>query len=268
VAKHLIQRLVTSNPSPAYVYRVAQVFANNGSGARGDLGAVVRAVLTDYEARSPAVAANTSFGKLKEPLLRLTNLLRSFNAAAPNGRYAGFQVTVNGTPINGATPIPALASSIGSVSAATRLDNTQSLLDEAALRSPTVFNFFHPGYVLPGPLAAAGLVAPEYEITDATFSIDVPNYLRTFIFTTNTSGTPTALVTVAPDFTAEQALTATPSALLDHLNAVLCEGAMPQATKDRVITALAALPAATTPLERVQSAVLLVLTSPAGATQK
>src|SRR5256885_16522206 len=75
ISRELIQRLVTSNPSPGYVYRVAQVFANNGSGVRGDLGAVVRAILTDYEARSSAVAANASFGKLKDPILRPTALL-------------------------------------------------------------------------------------------------------------------------------------------------------------------------------------------------
>ena len=82
------------SPSPAYVYRVAQKFANNGSGVRGDLAAVVRAIYTDFEARSAAVAGNVAFGKLKEPLLRLTGLLRSFNASAPNGRYAGFRVTL------------------------------------------------------------------------------------------------------------------------------------------------------------------------------
>ena len=266
IAKQLIQRLVTSDPSPAYVYRVAQVFANDGTGTRGNLGAVVRAILTDYEARSPVVAANVTYGKLKEPLLRLTNVLRSFNATATNGRYVGFQVTVNGTPINGTTPIPALASSIGSLSSATRLDNTQSVLDEAALRSPTVFNFFHPGYVLPGALAAAGLVAPEYEITDATFSIDVPNFLRTFVFAAATGTAASSTLTL--DLTAEQALVNTPNALLDHLAAVLCGGSMPQATRDRMTTALAALPSSTTTLEKAQSAVLLVLTSPAAATQK
>jgi uncharacterized protein (DUF1800 family) len=84
ISKQLIQRLVTSNPSPAYVYRVAQKFVNNGSGTRGDLAAVVRAILTDHEARSPVVAASSSYGKLKEPLLRLTGLLgRSGFAAAP-----------------------------------------------------------------------------------------------------------------------------------------------------------------------------------------
>ncbi len=268
VSKQLIQRLVLSNPSPAYVYRVAQVFANDGTGVRGNLGAVVRAILEDYEARSPVVAAGVAYGKLKEPVLRLTNLMRSFNAAAPNGRYVGFQVTVNGTVITGTTPKPTDATTIGSISASTRLDFTQTQLDQAALRSPTVFNFYHPGYVLAGPLASAGLVAPEFEITDATFTINVPNDLRTFVFATATGTSSSVPVTIAPDFTLEQTLVATPTKLLDHLAAVLCQGNMPQATRDRITTALTALPATTSALEKVQTAVLLTLTSPAAATQK
>ena len=112
ISKQLIQRLVTSNPSPAYVYRVAQKFVNNGSGTRGDLAAVVRAILTDHEARSPVVAASSSYGKLKEPLLRLTGLLRSFNASSTSGRFLGYQNTVDGVPITSATPRPATAAQI------------------------------------------------------------------------------------------------------------------------------------------------------------
>jgi len=233
VCRQLIQRLVTSNPSPAYVYRVAQVFANNGAGVRGDLAAVVRAILTDYEARSTSLLDNVSYGKLKEPLLRATGLLRTFNATPANGRY-----------------------SAGSFS------SPDVNLDEAALRSPTVFNFFHPGYVLPGPLASAGLVAPEFEITDATFSIDVPNYLRNFIFPSGT----TPPVTL--DLSAEQALVSNPSALLSHLSLVLCGGNLPSAAITRITTALNALPGSTTSLERAETAVLLVTTSPTGAVQK
>jgi uncharacterized protein (DUF1800 family) len=268
VARALIQRLVTSNPSPAYVYRVAQVFADDGTGAhtRGNLAAVVRAILSDYEARSPVVAANLSFGKLKEPILRLANVLRSFNASAPDGRFVGFRATVNGVAIDGSTPQPATQSSISVFSSATRLDNVQVNLDQAALRSPTVFNFFHPAYVEPGALASAGLVAPEFEITDATFSIDVPNFLRTFVLAQNTTGT-AAPVTLALDLSSEQTLVATPSALLDRLAAVLCGGTMPQATRDRITTALAALPASTDAPTRAQTAVLLTLTSPAAAVQ-
>ena len=87
-ARGLIQRLVTSNPSPGYVYRVASVFANDGSGTRGNLAAVVKAVLTDYEARSPAMLTNASFGKLKEPLLRQTALYRAFNGRSSSGRWS------------------------------------------------------------------------------------------------------------------------------------------------------------------------------------
>ena len=232
ISEQLIQRLVTSNPSPAYVYRVAQVFANDGTGVRGNLAAVVRAILTDYEARSPSVIPNAGYGKLREPLLRLTTVFRAFGGASTSGRY----------PIS----------------------NPESSLGQAALRSPTVFNFFHPGYVLPGPLASAGLVAPEFEITNATTAISVPNYLRGYVFF---SATPAAS-TITLNLATEQTLAATPAALLDHLNAVLCGGNLPQATRDRVTTALAALPVATTALERAQTAILLVATSPAASTQK
>jgi uncharacterized protein (DUF1800 family) len=234
VCQQLIQRLVTSDPSPAYVYRVARVFANDGTGTRGNLAAVVRAILTDYEARSPNFIGNSGYGKLKEPLLRATAILRAFNATPANGRYAGTGGTFTSPEIS---------------------------LDQAALRSPTVFNFFHPGYVLPGALASAGLVAPEFEITDATFSIDAPNYLRGLIFTTANSAEQL-------DLTTEQNLAANGSTLVNHLNLLLCSGNMPAATRDRITTALAALPASTSSLERAQTAVLLTVTSPAAAVQK
>jgi uncharacterized protein (DUF1800 family) len=270
VAKSLIQRLVTSNPSPAYVYRVAQKFVDNGSGVRGDLGAVVRAILTDYEARSPAVAAGQSFGKLKEPLLRLTGLMRSVGASSTSGRFLGYQNTVDSVPITGTTPKPATADQINkspTTFSVTRLDGVQSSLAEAALRSPTVFNFYHPDYVLPGALASAGLVVPEFEITDDNYAIRVPNSFRTFTLA-NVPTTPAGPYTLALDLTYEAGLASTPSALLDHLNLVLCAGNMPAATKTRIITALAALPASTDARTRAQSAVLLTLTSPAAAIQK
>src|SRR5208283_4975920 len=91
ICKQLIQHLVTSNPSPAYVYRVSQVFANDGTGTRGNLAAVVTAILTDYEARAAGVATgDAGYGKLKEPLLRVTAFLRAFHATPANGRYIEF----------------------------------------------------------------------------------------------------------------------------------------------------------------------------------
>ena len=275
ISKQLIQRLVTSNPSPAYVYRVAQRFVNNGSGVRGDLAAVVRAILTDHEARSPVVAANPSYGKLEEPLLRLTSLLRTFNATSTSGRFLGYQNTVDGVPITSATPRPATAAQINQAPntfSATRFDSVQGNLAQAAMRAPTVFNFYRPDYVLPGPLASAGLVAPEFEITDDNFAISVPNALRTYVNaaipTTAGVPTPAAPYVVIPDFTFEQTLVATPAALVDHLNLIMASGSLSPATRTRITTALTTLPTATTAIDRVRTAVLLVLTAPGAAIQK
>lgn len=144
IARHLIRRLVTSNPSPAYVGRVAAVFANNGLGVRGDLGATVRALLLDPEARTlPSLASNA--GKLREPLLRQTHVWRAFDARADDGRYREWYADY--------------------------------YLDQAALRSPTVFNFFLPDYSPPGEIYDLGLVAPEFQITTDTTVASVANSL-------------------------------------------------------------------------------------------
>jgi uncharacterized protein (DUF1800 family) len=231
IARRLIQRFVTNNPSPAYVYRVASQF-----GATGDLGAMVRAILTDYEARSPNVIDDPGYGKLREPLLRLTGFLRTFNATAQSGHYA-----VN-------------------------FNNPENSLAQTALRSPTVFNFYEPGYVYPGPLAAAGLVAPEFQITNDTTAISTPNFFRDTIFRT-AAGTNASNLTVL-GLSTEQDLVPNPPALLDHLNLVLCQGHMTTATRNRILLALGALSSGATPLERAQTAILLTVTSPDGATQR
>jgi uncharacterized protein (DUF1800 family) len=249
ISRQLIQRLVTSNPSPGYVYRVAQVFANNGSGVRGDLGAVVRAILMDYEARSTAVAATASFGKLREPLIRATQILRAYGAAANTGRFA--------------------------------ISNPEANLLEAALRAPTVFNFFEPTFVQPGTIAAAGLYAPEFEILNDSTAISVPNQLWTYIYS-NRSGAFGGATTVNPTETtigfswdnSMLALARTPQALVDQFNLVLAGGALSKSITDRIVTAITALPGSTTAtyttndLERVRSAFYLTVTVPQGATQK
>ena len=140
------------------------------------------------------------------------------------------------------------------------------------MRAPTVFSFYRPDYVLPGPLATAGLVAPEFEITDDNFAISLPNALRTYVNaaipTTAGVPTPAAPYVVIPDFTFEQTLVATPAALVDHLNLVLASGSLTSATRTRITTALTALPTTTSTIDRVRNAVLLVLTSPAASIQK
>ena len=236
VCRQLIQRLVTDNPSPAYVYRVSQKFVDNGSGTRGDLAAVVRAILTDYEARSAAAAAAPGYGKLKEPLLRFTALLRGFNATTPTGRNV--------------------------------LEGLANSTFQAALQAPSVFNFFEPGYVYPGALAAAGLVAPEFQITDATSAITFPNQLYNYTVSPIPTTNRNFPYTYALNLTAETALATDTSALLDRLSAILCANQMSAATKARLTTALNALPSNTTALDRARNAVYLVATSPDGAIQK
>ncbi len=243
ISRQLIQRLVTSNPSPGYVYRVAQAFANNGSGVRGDLGAVVRTILTDYEARSMTMAGTASFGKLREPLLRATALLRAFNGGANTGRFAIFN------PEGGTT----------------------ASLTQAALRAPTVFNFFEPNYVQPGPLANAGLYAPEYQILTDTTAINLPNQLWNYIYANRSSGATINVGETTVGFVFDSdimAMARTPQPLVNYANLVLAGGGLPKATTDRIVTLLNALPTNTSDLERVRSAFYLTVSVPQGAIQK
>ncbi|MBL9201206.1 MAG: DUF1800 family protein [Opitutaceae bacterium] len=249
ISRQLIQRLVTSNPSPGYVYRVAQVFTNNGAGVRGDLAAVTRAILMDNEARSNEVAATAAFGKLKEPLLRATAVLRAFNGGANNERFT--------------------------------ITNPETTLAQAALRAPTVFNFFEPGFVQAGVLATAGLVAPEYQIITDTTAISMPNQLWNYIYagrtgipgTTSTLNPAEATVGVRFDNTI-LAMARTPQALVDYANLVLAAGSLPKAVTDRFVAAITAMPNSTaatfgaTDLERVRSAIYLTISVPQGAIQK
>ena len=124
LAKRLIQRLVTSNPSPQYIQRVALKFNNNGSGVRGDMKAVISAILLDSEARNLTVASQPSFGKLTEPVVRFVQLHRAFNAKRPNGYYDLWDF---GAP---------------------------SALNQSPLHAPSVFNFYHPDFTPAGPLQA------------------------------------------------------------------------------------------------------------------
>jgi uncharacterized protein (DUF1800 family) len=234
ISRQLIQRLVTSNPSPGYVYRVAQTFANNGAGVRGDLGAVVRAILLDYEARSPAVAATATFGKLKEPLLRSTAMFRAFDARSNNGRF--------------------------------NIPNAEGNLAQAALRAPTVFNFFEPNFVLPGATASAGLYAPEYQIMTDTTAITQPNFFYTYVATTRSTNVNDQ--TPLPVFDPLLPLATTPVQLVDSVNLLLAAGAVPATTSAKIVSAINALPASTPALEKVRMAVYLVLTAPAAAIQK
>jgi uncharacterized protein (DUF1800 family) len=145
----LIQRLVTSNPSPGYVYRVASVFNDNGQGVRGDLTAVVRAILMDYDARGPGQTAQGA-GHEREPVVRVTNLLRAFNASSSSGT----------STLDTEAPL---------------------ILGEEPMNAPSVFNFFSSDYEAPGAIAQAGLKSPEFAITTETTVTLTANYLASLL---------------------------------------------------------------------------------------
>jgi uncharacterized protein (DUF1800 family) len=264
ICRQLIQRLVTSNPSSGYVYRVAQVFADDGKGVRGNLAAVARAILTDFEARSPAVLDHPGFGKIKEPILRASSILRVLRASAPNGRYLdswfGDPRNINGFP-----------------SAVT----TRSF-NQAPLESPTVFNFFSPDYSAAGPTAREGLVTPEMEIIDQIFAITFPNFISSLLYRTTTpASTPPAgwawwrLPVEAPtpspfydfDYTEFLAVAGDAKVLVDTADLLFCAGQMTASTRNIIVNAVESFPRATA-LERVQTVIQLTTASPDGALQK
>jgi uncharacterized protein (DUF1800 family) len=212
IGRQLIQRLVTSNPSPDYVRRVADVFANNGRGVRGDMGAVVKAVLTDPEARTATTAAGANYGKLREPVVRMTNWMRAFGAASTSGEWQ-----------------------IGTTSANTSLG-------QSALTSPSVFNFFRPGYSPPNTrVGGQGLTAPEFQIVD---EVSVAGYLNTMQTTIDAGigNTVAGARDVRAAYTTELALAREPDALVDRVNLLLMGGQMSPALKSRVVEVVRGVP--------------------------
>lgn len=202
IGKLLIQRLVTSNPTPDYVARVASVFNNNGQNIRGDLGAVVKRILMDPEARNGHENI-TGFGKLREPLLRITHLLRTFDATKTENARWNWIVPL-GYPVY----------------AIDNQTNFDSRIGQRILRSPSVFNFFQPNYSPPGVVREAKLVAPEFQIVTENSNMAMTNILNNIIFRY-----PDQLwSTLGLDH--ESSLASNSGALLQHLNIILLSGGM------------------------------------------
>jgi uncharacterized protein (DUF1800 family) len=242
VSKQLIQHLVTSNPSPAYVQRVAAVFQDDGTGTRGNLQAVITAILMDDEARNTVSETYTSpnYGRVQEPMLRFTHMARAFTAESRSG---AFDV--------GSTEDPAYG------------------LGEMASRSPSIFNWFAPGFVPAGTsIETAGLVAPEMEITDVTTVIGYMNTMQAALsggFGNNGD----LYMTLAT----ETALANTPDALIDRVNLLLMGGQMSSTLRSEISGAVNAIPvpASGDPtaalLARAQTAIFLTVVSPEYTTQ-
>lgn len=232
IGKQMIQRFVTSNPSPAYVSRVSAAFNDNGRGVRGDMKALMRAVLLDPEARDPARAADPGFGKLREPVLRLSAWMRAFDVKSRSNSYS-----VIGT------------------------DDPNSGIGQAPLRAPSVFNFYRPGYVPPNTAtAAAGLVAPEMQITSET---SVASYVN---FVQNTAVLQSAgfLLDLYTEHTAEKALAGDVEALIAHMDLLMTGGNMEPQTKALMREALNSVPQGAFDWQnnRVRLALMFTLNAP------
>ena len=249
IGRQLIQRFVTSNPSPAYVAAVARAFANNGAGVRGDLKAALKAVLMHPEAR---VVSDTS-GKVREPVLRLSAFLRAFAHRSDTGYYR-----------------------VGNT------DNPGTALGQTPLRSPSVFNFYRPGYVPPGTQTAQrGLVAPEMQLASETTAAGYVNTMRDNLasgigqFNGTVAGQALNRRDLQRDYAPELALAGDPAALVEHVASRLTHGGAGATLKSEIASAVGTI---TIPAlnasgsnqaqidsarrNRVNAALLLVLAAP------
>jgi uncharacterized protein (DUF1800 family) len=204
VCRQLIQHLVTSNPSPAYVSRIAAIFANNGSGVRGDMQAVIRAILEDTEARAGDTDPTYDGGHLREPILWITNFLRAvgFTNTDANGSYYS-------------------------------LSNQSGNLNERPYRAPAVFNFFPPSYVIP----QTTLNAPEFGLEDTATSILRLSLANTMVF--NKIGG--FSVDLSATSSLGQIAAASPANLVDTLGVMFMHGQMPNDMRTEILNSISGL---------------------------
>jgi len=209
VGRQLIQRLVTGNPSPGYVFRVAGVFINNGSGVRGDMAAVVKAILMDTEARGPAKSAS-DFGSLREPVLMVTGLLRALSG----------------------------------VTDGSRLEGQTSNLGQRPFYSPTVFNYFMPDSKVPG----TAILGPEFGIHTTVTAIGRANLVYALVYGGyNADATipysPGTRLFIAPF----EAVADNATAMVTLVNQTLAGGQFPASLEPTIVTAVNAITLSTPP---------------------
>ena len=230
--KQMIQRLVTSNPSPAYVARVATVFNSSGSGRRGDLAQVFAAILMDDEARGPSGLTSPEYGKLREPMVRLVQWARTFGVTSTNG---GWQIP----------------------------DQSQAgtNLGQSPLRSPSVFNFFRPGYAPASTTLTAGTVVPEFQLLNESSTGGYLNFIMSTISAGIGPGNPRDM---RASYSAELALVLDATALVRRVSLLLSAGQVSAANQLAIVSALENTPltaasSADAKLNRVRAAVLMVM---------
>ena len=225
LGRQMIQRLVTSNPSPAYVARVASAFNNNPQGLRGDLGHMFKTILLDDEARNSAGLTSPVFGKLREPMVRIAQWGRTFKLQSIYGTWKIF---------NGINPY-----------------SVQDSLAQSPMQAPSVFNFFRPGYVPPSTaLANSKATAPEFQIVNESTTSSYINYLRNIVlsgYVRADAKVPQLVQTtddnylpmLVPDYSVEMAIAHDTQALVDRLNLLLSAGQLPPSTVQFIVKALA-----------------------------
>jgi uncharacterized protein (DUF1800 family) len=235
IGRQLIQFLVTSNPSSNYVARIAAKFANDGSGKRGNLAVVIKAILLDEEARDARwFVGAPEFGRLKEPVQRALAIARAGNV----GRHPNL-----------------LWWTWGEFNSAAFQEPTYS---------PSVFNFFRPGYQPPGLLTQQGLVGPAFQITDSYSSISFPNKLWEI---TQNGLRQYSDYSFPPDYADLLPASGDAGALVDQVNLLFCGGSMNAATRDNLVNAVNQV-AAYDRLLRIRLAIYLAATCPEGAVQR
>ncbi|MDT7835858.1 DUF1800 family protein [Aquabacterium sp. OR-4] len=230
VGRQLIQHLVTSHPSPAYVARVATVFNNNGSGVRGDLAAVVRAILLDTEAQTPPAG---SVGKLREPVLRVSHWMRSMDARSATGQFA---VVYDLEP-----------------------------MAQRQLHAPSVFGYFRPGYVPPNTgFSASNITVPGLQIVTESTTAQWVNLAQSMAG--NGLGWTGSTTDVAVDLLPliELATTGQVDSMVERLNLLLYGGAMSSSLKQDILDAMASVAGndSASQVNRARVALFLALASP------
>jgi uncharacterized protein (DUF1800 family) len=239
IARQMIQRFVTSNPTPDYIQRVATVFENNGLGERGDLGAVVKAVLLDPAARNPPASSN--FGKAREPLLRLIAMWRAWDAVQPPAsQYGEVRMGMtNPTPTYGQRPLGA----------------------------PTVFNFWEPDFQPPGALADAGLYAPEFQVIHEGSTFSITNSLYTFSWNSYVGMSSPPVDRPLLDLAYLQSLAADNGAMVELANQRMLYGSMSIAMRTTLVNTLTFM-SGVSANEKARTLVYLVALSPEYAVQR
>jgi uncharacterized protein (DUF1800 family) len=234
IARRLIQRLVSSNPSPEYVERVATIFNNNGTGTRGDLKAVVSAIVLDIEARATNTAS-TNVGKLREPVIRLANLMRLVNAKSDQGTNRIHY-----------------------------LDNADFGLGQSPFLAPSVFNFYSPDFRAPGEIAKAGLVSPEFQITTETTIVGSLNFYASLIRNNGYGEKETKLNF---DYSKFHDVAGDADALINRMNLLAMNGSMSPATKISFARVINGIDPKNKD-DRVKAALTLAMAAPEFAIQK